>query len=195
MSAKCESSTRFGSMRTTLTSSGVVRMRIEVTNVLIRLDLPAPVAPAISTCGISARFTRTARPWTSFPRPTNNDLVTSRAAFEDSTSPSITKSLTLFGTSTPMADLPGIGAMIRTSGVARAYAMSSPRESTRFTFVPASTSTSYIVTVGPRWAATTLAATPKVRNVRSRAAVVCSASLPSAVVAGARRKSSSGGSR
>ncbi len=42
----------------------------------------------------------------------------------------------LLGTSTPIADLPGIGAMIRTSGVASAYAMSSPSESTFFTFVP-----------------------------------------------------------
>ena len=119
-SAKCDSSTRLGSTSISFTSSGVVRTRMDVTNVLIRLDLPAPVAPAISRCGISARFTRTERPCTSLPRATNRDLVSSRASREDRTSPSITKSRTLFGTSTPIADFPGIGAMIRTSGVARA---------------------------------------------------------------------------
>ena len=55
----------------------------------------------------------------------------------------------------PIADLPGIGAMMRTSGVASAYAMSLERLSTLFTFVPDATATSYIVTVGPRWAAIT----------------------------------------
>ena len=107
----------------------------------------------------------------------------------------MTKSRTLFGTSTPMADRPGMGAMIRTSGVASAYAMSSASDRTRFTLVPASTSTSYIVTVGPRCAAGTLAATPKVRKVRSSASTVCSSSRVSVEPSGARRSRSSGGSR
>ena len=136
-------------------------MRIEVTNVLMSEDLPAPVAPAISTWGISLRLTITARPWTSLPSPTDSGRDSSFAAFDVRMSPSITKSRTLFGTSTPIADLPGIGATIRTSGVASAYAMSSCSDSTRFTLVPGSTSTSYIVTVGPRCAETTRAATPK----------------------------------
>ncbi len=96
------------------------RISTDVTNVLIRLDFPAPVAPAINRWGISARFTSTERPCTSFPSATCSGLVESRAAFEPRTSPSITKSRTLFGTSTPIADLPGIGAMMRTSGVASA---------------------------------------------------------------------------
>ncbi len=44
------------------TSSGVVRMRIDVTIVLMQLDLPAPVWPAMSTCGNVARFANTALP-------------------------------------------------------------------------------------------------------------------------------------
>ena len=44
------------------TSSGVARMRIEVMTELMHDDLPAPVAPAISRCGISARFTITGAP-------------------------------------------------------------------------------------------------------------------------------------
>ena len=46
-------------------------------NELTRLDLPAPVAPAISTCGIVARFTIRARPWTSLPRATSSGCVAS----------------------------------------------------------------------------------------------------------------------
>ena len=40
------SSTRFGSIRTRRTSSGVARIKIEVIMALIIEDLPAPVAPA-----------------------------------------------------------------------------------------------------------------------------------------------------
>ena len=53
------SSTRFGSTRTMRTSSGVARMRIEVIIELTNDDLPAPVAPATSRCGIRARFATT----------------------------------------------------------------------------------------------------------------------------------------
>jgi hypothetical protein len=50
----------------------------------------------------------------------------------------------------PIADFPGIGARMRTSGVARAYPMSSARAITFFTLVPSLTDTSYMVTEGPR---------------------------------------------
>ena len=85
-----------------------------------RLDLPAPVAPAISTCGIVARFTICERPWMSLPRATVSGWVAERAFSERRMSPSITKSRCLFGTSMPIAERPGIGAWIRTSGVASA---------------------------------------------------------------------------
>ena len=41
------------------TSSGVARSKIEVIIVLMQVDLPAPVAPATSRCGILARFATT----------------------------------------------------------------------------------------------------------------------------------------
>ena len=85
-----------------------------------RLDLPAPVAPAISTCGIVARFTICASPWMSLPSATVSGWVACFAALDRRMSPSITKSRWRFGTSMPIADLPGIGAMMRTSGVASA---------------------------------------------------------------------------
>ena len=45
----------------------MARMRIEVITELMHDDLPAPVAPAIKRCGISARFTITGRPAMSLP--------------------------------------------------------------------------------------------------------------------------------
>ena len=85
-----------------------------------RLDLPAPVAPAISRCGIVARFTICASPWMFLPRATSSGWVEAFAAFDRRMSPSITKSRWRLGTSMPIADFPGIGAMMRTSGVASA---------------------------------------------------------------------------
>ena len=71
-----------------------------------RLDLPAPVAPAISTCGIVARFTICDRPWMSLPRATVERMGRLlRALSERRMSPSITKSRCLFGTSMPIAEL------------------------------------------------------------------------------------------
>ena len=54
------------------TWSGVARTRIEVSSELMQLDLPAPVAPAMSTWGMAARFSITARPAMSRPTATSN---------------------------------------------------------------------------------------------------------------------------
>ena len=53
------SSTRFGSTRIMRTSSGVVRIRIDEIMEFTKLDLPEPVAPATSRCGILARLATT----------------------------------------------------------------------------------------------------------------------------------------
>ena len=50
----------------------------------------------------------------------------------------------------PIADLPGIGERIRTSGDATAYAMLRLNAVTFSTFTACPSSTSYRVTVGPR---------------------------------------------
>lgn len=50
------SSTRLGSTSTMRTSSGVARTMTEVIRQLMHDDLPEPVAPATSTCGIFARL-------------------------------------------------------------------------------------------------------------------------------------------
>ena len=110
------SSTRLGSTRTIRTSSGVDRIRIEVIRPLRQVDLPAPVAPAMSMCGILARLATIVRPSTSLPRPTTIGWWSASATWDRSTSPRLTtRSLSVLGISTPIADLPGIGEMIRTS--------------------------------------------------------------------------------
>jgi hypothetical protein len=53
------SSTRFGSISSSRTWSGVDRASTETSSVLRQLDLPAPVAPAIRMCGILARLATT----------------------------------------------------------------------------------------------------------------------------------------
>ena len=63
------SSTIFGSIRIILTSSGVARASSDTSIELTKLDLPEPVEPAHSRCGIFARFAVTMWPSMSLPRP------------------------------------------------------------------------------------------------------------------------------
>jgi len=129
-------------MSTIRTSSGVARMRIEVIIELTKEDLPAPVAPATSRCGVLARLATTYPPSTSLPTPMVSGCRLRRAAAERSTSPSETVSRSAFGISMPMADLPGMGERIRTSAEATAYAMFRLSAVTRSTLMPGPSSTS-----------------------------------------------------
>ncbi|SLJ83148.1 Uncharacterised protein [Mycobacteroides abscessus subsp. abscessus] len=63
------SSTIFGSMRIIRTSSGVARCSSETSIEFTKLDLPEPVEPATSRCGILARFAETNSPSMFLPRP------------------------------------------------------------------------------------------------------------------------------
>ena len=112
------SSTRLGSTRIIRTSSGVDRISTEVIIELMKLDLPDPVAPATSRCGIFDRFATTKLPSTSLPRPATSGWWSPRALPERSTSPRETISLSVLGISMPIADLPGIGERMRTSALA-----------------------------------------------------------------------------
>ena len=87
-------------------------------------DLPAPVCPAINTCGSSDKFSNLGFPDISKPRPTFSGCSELSASLEERTSPRETSFLCLLGISIPIALLPGIGASKRTSGVANAYAIS-----------------------------------------------------------------------
>ena len=153
-------STLLGSTITILTSSGLVRINNEVTIELIQDDLPAPVWPAIKTCGNSERFKSLGLPAISKPNPTLSGWVNLVASLEDNTSPSDTSFLCLFGISIPIALLPGIGASNLTSGVANAYAISWDNDVTFETFTPGASSISYLVTVGPGTTFVSSASTP-----------------------------------
>src|SRR5947208_17032858 len=61
------SSTIFGSIRIILTSSGVARASSETSIELTKLDLPEPVEPATSKCGIFARLNEMYSPSMSLP--------------------------------------------------------------------------------------------------------------------------------
>ena len=81
-------------------------------------DLPEPVVPAIRRCGIRARSVQTALPEMSLPSQTESGLAW--PGMSPKMSPSVTSFGERFGTSTPTACLPGIGARIRISVVASA---------------------------------------------------------------------------
>ena len=83
-------------------------------------DFPDPVAPEMRMWGISARFSMTARPAMSRPIATWRGWAASLPSLESRMSRSATSWRVRFGTSTPMADLPGMGARMRTSGEAMA---------------------------------------------------------------------------
>ena len=76
------------------TCSGVARMMIEVSIELIKLDLPEPVAPATSRCGILVRSAVTKWPSTSLPMPESIGFGSPTALSERSTSPKCTISRT-----------------------------------------------------------------------------------------------------
>ena len=98
-------------------------------------DLPEPVVPAISRCGMRARSVQTAAPEMSLPSQTET-RARRRRQVGSKMSPSVTRFGERFGSSTPTACLPGIGARIRISVVASAYERSSFSAATFATFVP-----------------------------------------------------------
>ena len=114
------SSTILGSIRIIRTSSGVARESSDTSIELTKLDFPEPVEPATSRCGIFARLATRKWPSMSLPRPMPSGCASLRALPLRSTSPRRTISRSVFGTSIPTADLPGIGASSRTLSVATA---------------------------------------------------------------------------
>ena len=110
--------------------------------------------------GVAARFKNTARPAMSLPTATSSGCVAARASGDEMRSPRETSWRTSFGTSTPTADFPGIGARIRTSVAAIEYAMSRFKLVTFATLTPDPSSSSKRVTVGPTVIPTSRVSTP-----------------------------------
>ena len=163
------------------TSSGVDLYSSEISMELMHTDLPEPVVPAISMCGILAMSPMTGLPvipaistWGSLAiSPTMAlppmSLPTAKAtrdrcsakARESMTSRMRTAVTTRLGTSMPTTELLlGMGAM-RTPPLPRARAMSSARFVSLDSFTPWSRVNSYRVTLGPWTTSPGLASTPK----------------------------------
>ena len=117
----------------------------------MQTDLPEPVEPAISKCGILDKSASIGLPIISLPKAMFNlpsPLVKSISLI-------LTALTDEFGISIPIVFLPGIGAWILTSLAAIARAISLLMLVIRFTLVPLGTIISYSVTAGPIWISTT----------------------------------------
>jgi len=112
-------------------------------------DLPWPVAPATSRCGIFVRSTMYGSFVIVRPRARGISNLDSMNAFDAIRDRIETISGFLFGTSIPTVPLPGIGAMILMPIAERLSAISSSSDLMRASFTPRSGIISYKVTVGP----------------------------------------------
>ena len=143
------SSTTFGSIIIIFSSSGrrVINMLRMIA--FMQTDLPVPVAPAMSRCGISARSWTSGRPSLSLPRNSGILLLAIFFAEARITSLRRTTARCSLGISTPTVFLPGIGATMRTLGARRFRATSSARAVTLCRRRPVSRANSNCVTTGP----------------------------------------------
>ncbi len=101
----------------------------------------------------------------------------------------------MFGISTPTALLPGIGLMIRTSGLFTAYAMLRDSWVIRSTFTAGPSSISYRVTVGPRVKPVTAASTSNWSKTPVSEAMTVSLALLRVFAGGPAESMVGGGSR
>ena len=112
-------------------------------------DLPCPVAPATSKCGVLQRSNIYTSFVMVFPMATGNSYLHSWNFFEAITDCIDTVCGFLLGTSIPIVPLPGIGAIIRIFNAASFNAISSSSVLILAIRIPASGIISYKVTVGP----------------------------------------------
>ena len=139
-------------------------------------DLPEPVVPATSKCGILAKSTITGLPEISAPNTMVND---DSADWNDSpviTSLSRTISRFLFGSSKPITDLPGITSTTRTEIADIARAKSFDSAVILLTLTPGAKSNSKRVITGPGYTPTTVASILKSASFCSTNRDTCSSS-------------------
>ena len=135
MLPKFASSTRFGSIRTSLNSSGVLCSRKPAMIELMQTLLPLPVAPAMRRCGIFARSAATGSPETPLPSAIasfEREFALLKAVLSI-TLRMATSEVVVFGTSMPTTGFPGTGASMRIVGAASARARSFAKLVMRFT--------------------------------------------------------------
>src|SRR5215212_6996274 len=112
-------------------------------------DLPAPVAPATSKCGITLRSATTGEPVVSLPSASGSFAFESANSDETKISRRYTVVVFPFGTSTATVPRPGMGPTIRTDAAFMERARSSERFTTWLTLTPDAGSNSYDVMIGP----------------------------------------------
>ena len=151
-----------------LTSSGVALYSMLRIMAFWQTDLPEPVVPAISRCGIFLRSATMQSPPTFLPRPTEILDFAFWNSLDSRTSRSSTGLDLSLEISMPTAALPGIGASIRRDFALRLRAKSSCRDTMREILTPGAGLTSNRVTVGPLIMFSTVADTPKDASVSSR---------------------------
>src|SRR6267142_4861162 len=136
--------------------------------VLMATDLPEPVVPAISMCGVRASSMMTGSPPMVLPRQSGNFATDSPLSLAVSISRKYTFSRCGFGNSMPMALRPGTTAT-RAESALIDRAMSSASPITRDDLMPGAGSSSYSVTTGPGLALTISPRTPKSPSTPSSA--------------------------
>ncbi len=127
ISSYIPSSRRLGSIMINRTSSGVARKRMLDSIALTLTDLPVPVDPAISRCGIVARSLTNGSPWMVLPSASVRREVERRYASDSSSSRREICSRLGFGIWMPTVDFPGMRS-IRTDSacIARQRSSASP---------------------------------------------------------------------
>ena len=155
MPSYTDSSSIFGSImirRIFLGGDLYSRLRIMA---LMATDLPEPVVPATSRCGMRLRSITTGWPLMSLPRPRAVDEWISSYSLELSISLRVTSSRLELGISRPMTDLPGITSTTRTLTTDSDLARSLDRLLIWLPFTPGAGCSSKRVITGPGLTATT----------------------------------------
>ena len=142
-------------------------------------DLPLPVLPATSKCGMRSMPATIGEPETSLPSGRRNLPLERTNSSLSRMSRSATVEIDELGISIPTTDFPGMGASMRIDGAANASAKSLSRVVILLTLTPTAGWSSYWVTAGPTLMLTTRASTLKLASVSSirRDLVRCSSSL------------------
>lgn len=141
-------------------SLGVDLNRIDRSMALTPTDLPEPVVPATSRCGIFARSVMIGRPPMSWPRASGTVDLCSSYSGDDSTSEKRTICRSSLGISMPTVVLPGITSTTRTLITASERARSLARLEMRLTLTPAAGWISKRVITGPGCTESTPTSTP-----------------------------------
>ncbi len=130
-------------------------------------DLPEPVVPAISRCGMRARSATIGAPPMSLPSASARGEATSSYALLLMISPSVTTSRFSFGISRPITDFPGITSTTRTLVVESERARSLASAVIWLALTPGAGRISNRVMTGPGCTATTSTSTPKSLSLSS----------------------------